>query len=113
MATRQKRYGDRCHRSTRQCAVLYTDRWSAYPTVLPSQRHCPVDKDSGFTSYIERFNCTLRQRVSRLVRESLSFSKQLDNHIAAIWSFVHDYNAKLRRKLSIASYSTSIFSSLS
>ena len=97
----------------RQCAVLYTDRWSAYPTVLPSQRHRPVDKDSGLTSYIERFNCTLRQRVSRLVRKSLSFSKKLDNHIAAIWNFVHDYNAKLRCKLSIASYSTSIFSSLS
>ncbi len=97
----------------RQCAVLYTDRWSAYPTVLPSKRHRPVDKDSGLTSYIERFNCTLRQRVSRLVRKSLSFSKKLDNHIATIWSFVHDYNAKLRCKLSIASYSTSISSSLS
>jgi len=97
----------------RQCAVLYTDRWSAYLTVLPSYRHRPVDKDSGLTSYIERFNCTLRQRLSRLVRKSLWFSKKLDNHMAAIWSFVHDYNAKLRCKLSIASYSTSVFSTLS
>jgi IS1 family transposase len=97
----------------RQCAVFYTDRWSAYPPVLPSKRHQAVDKQSGLTSYIERFNCTLRQRGSRLVRKSLSFSKKLENHIAAIWNFVHDYNATLRRKLSVASGSISISSCLS
>jgi hypothetical protein len=30
-----------------------------------------------------------------LVRKSLSFSKKLENHIAAIWRFVHHYNANL------------------
>lgn len=95
----------------RQCAVIYTDRWNAYLTAVPSTRHRPVDKDSGFTSYIERFNCTLRQRVARLVRKSLSFSKQLNNHIAAIWNFVHAYNATLSRKL--AKTSCAISSSLS
>lgn len=86
----------------RQCAVIYTDHWSAYGVVLPKQRHRSVDKDSGLTSYIERFNCTLRQRVSRLVRKCLSFSKKLENHIAAIWNFVHHYNATRRRKLGLA-----------
>lgn len=86
----------------RQCAVIYTDHWNAYGAVLPSKRHQSVDKDSGFTSYIERFNCTLRQRVSRLVRKCLSFSKKLENHIAAIWNFVHHYNATRRRKLGLA-----------
>lgn len=86
----------------RQCAVIYTDHWSAYRVVLPRHRHRSVDKDSGLTSYIERFNCTLRQRVSRLVRKSLSFSKKLDNHIAAIWNFVHHYNANRRRQLRLA-----------
>ena len=52
----------------RQCAVIYTDAWEAYQAVLPSQRHRVVSKDSSKTSYIERFNCTLRQRVSRFVR---------------------------------------------
>ncbi|WP_293369422.1 IS1 family transposase [Microcoleus sp. CAWBG556] len=80
----------------RQCAVIYTDHWSAYDSVLPSKRHQSVDKDSGLTSYIERFNCTIRQRVSRLVRKSLGFSKKLENHIAAIWRFVHHYNANLQ-----------------
>jgi insertion element IS1 protein InsB len=81
----------------RQCAICYTDFWESYEGVLPSTRHKPVGKDSGKTSYIERFNNTLRQRVGRLVRKTLSFSKMLDNHIGAIWYFVHHYNAQLRR----------------
>jgi len=77
----------------RQCAVCYTDFWAAYAQVIPRQRHQAVGKESGKTSYIERFNCTLRQRVGRLVRKTLSFSKKLDNHIGAIWYFIHHYNA--------------------
>jgi insertion element IS1 protein InsB len=76
----------------RQCAVCYTDCWISYPVAIPSKRHQAVDKGSGLTSYIERFNNTLRQRVSRLVRRTLSFSKKLDNHINAIWNFIHHYN---------------------
>lgn len=79
----------------RQCAVIYTDAWDAYPVVLPSKRHRVVSKDSGKTSYIERFNCTLRQRVSRFVRRSLAFSKSLDNHISLLWNFIHHYNKSL------------------
>ncbi len=54
-----------------------------------------VGKETGLTSYIERFNGTLRQRVSRLVRKTLSFSKKLENHISAIWYFIHHHNASL------------------
>ncbi len=79
----------------RQCAVAYTDFWAAYAAVFPSKRHQAVGKETGLTSYIERFNNTLRQRVSRLVRKTLSFSKSLENHIGAIWYFVHHYNASL------------------
>ena len=35
------------------------------------------------TNYIERFNNTVRQRVSRPVRKALSFSKIITNHIGA------------------------------
>ena len=58
----------------RQCAVCYTDFWSAYEQVLPQNRHRAVAKESGKTNRIERFNLTLRQRISRLVRKTLSFS---------------------------------------
>ncbi len=89
-----RRAGD--SESSGQCAIFYTDFWSADEQILPSKRHKAVGKDSGKTSYIERFNNTLRQRVGRLVRKTLSFSKILDNHIGAIWYFVHHYNANLR-----------------
>ncbi len=82
----------------RQCAVIYTDYWESYACVLPSKRHRAVGKESGLTNYIERLNCTLRQRVSRLVRKALSFSKKQENHEAAIWNFIHHYNQKLRLK---------------
>ena len=45
----------------RQCAVCYTDFWSAYEQVLPQNRHRAVGKESGKTNRIERFNLTLRQ----------------------------------------------------
>ncbi len=78
-----------------QCAVAYTDFWAAYETVFPQQPHQAVGKETGRTSYIERFNNTLRQRVSRLVGKTLSFSKSLENHLGAIWHFVYYYNASL------------------
>ncbi len=67
--------------------------------MIPSQRHVAVGKDSGLTSYIERLNNTLRQRISCLGRKTLSFSKTLENHIGAIWMFIHDYNRLVREKL--------------
>ena len=79
----------------RQCAVCYSDFWEAYATVFPTKRHQAVGKESGQTNHIERFNGTLRQRISRLVRKTLSFSKKLENHIGAIWYFIHHYNASL------------------
>ena len=80
----------------RQCALVYTDYWEAYQGVVPSQRHHAVGKETGKTSYIERFNNTVRQRVGRLVRKTLSFSKKLENHIGAIWYFIHHYNSLIR-----------------
>jgi len=79
----------------RQCAVAYTDFWSAYQAVLPAKRHRPVGKESGKPNHIERFYCTRRQHISGLVRKTLSFSKRLENHIGAIWYFIHHYNQSL------------------
>ena len=96
--------GDRSRRSAkklwlsipavyRQCAVCYTDFWEAYSQVLPSKRHKAVGKETGKTNYVERVNNTFRQRIGRLVRKTLSFSKKLKNHIGAVWYFIHHYNA--------------------
>jgi len=79
----------------RQCAVAYTDFWVSYKKVIPSKRHVASGKDAGQTNHIERLNNTFRQRLSRLVRMSLSFSKKLENHIGSVWYFIHHYNAEL------------------
>ena len=73
-------------------ATCHTDLWAAYQTVVFGNRHHRHGKG---TQHIERFNCTLRQRVGRLVRKTLSFSKKLENHTAAIWLFIHHYNKSL------------------
>ena len=79
----------------RQCAVCYSDFWQAYKSVIPECRHRPVGKESGQTNHIERTNCTLRQRISRLVRKTLSFSRKKENHIRAIRYFIWNYNLSL------------------
>ena len=88
----------------RQCAVCYTDLWSAYEQVLPQNRHRAVGEENGKANRIERLNLTLRQRISRLVRKTLSFSKKIENHIGAIWNFIHYYNAEIAPKLAITTY---------
>jgi insertion element IS1 protein InsB len=75
-----------------QQAIFYTDCYEAYKSVIPSAQHRAITKLARKTNHIERFNCTLRQRVSRLVRATLSFSKNLANHIGAIKYFICDYN---------------------
>ena len=45
--------------------VAYTDFWQSYKTVIPSERHQAVGKQTGQTNHIERLNNTFKQRVSR------------------------------------------------
>jgi IS1 family transposase len=60
--------------------------------VIPAERHKAITKQARNTSHNERFNNTLRQRLSRLVRDTLSFSKKVENHIGAIKFFICHYN---------------------
>lgn len=79
----------------RQKATFHTDDWRAYKQIIPAHQHrfSPEKKD---TNHVERFFCTLRQRCSRLVRLSLSFSKKLDRHIKSIKFVVTNYNLSLQ-----------------
>ena len=79
----------------RQRAVISTDHWEAYTKVLPAKRHRPVGKASGQTNSIERFNNTLRQWCSGLVRKTLSFSRDVRLHEKRVRLFIKDYNASL------------------
>ena len=80
------------------CALVLTDRWEAYGLAIPAAQHTACGKQSGQISLIERFNCTLRQRVSRLVRKSLSFSKSDWFHAQAVKYFISHYNLECRNR---------------
>src|SRR5205823_13847387 len=73
-------------------ATFSTDCYEAGKGVIPSVQHRAVTKLARKTNHVERFNCTLRQRVSRLVRATVSFSKKLANHIGSIKYSICDYN---------------------
>ena len=76
----------------REQATFHTDQYEVYKGVIPAEQHRAITKKARKTNHIERFNNTLRQRVSRLVRDPLSFSKKLVNHIGAIKYFICHYN---------------------
>jgi len=92
-----RRLWQRIPAAYRERATFYSDDWEAYKGVIPPARHVVCGKESGLTSGVERFNCTLRQRVSRLVRKTLSFSKKIENHIGAIKYFICHYNREVIR----------------
>jgi insertion element IS1 protein InsB len=79
-------------RAYRQHATFYTDQYVVYTGVIPATQHRAISKLARKTNHLERFNNTLRQRVSRLVREALSFSKKLAHHVGAIKLFICHYN---------------------
>jgi IS1 family transposase len=73
-------------------AHCYTDFWEAYKQVIPEAQHTACGKDSGETAHVERWNNTLRQRLGRFVRKSLSFSKSWLMHEGCLRLFLHRYN---------------------
>jgi len=73
----------------------YTDFWEAYRTVIPAEQHTPCGKDRGLTAHVERWNNTLRQRLARFVRKTLSFSKSDRMHEICLRLFLHRYNLSL------------------
>lgn len=70
----------------------FTDFWKAYQAVIPEDQHSAVGKDTGETAHVERWNNTLRQRLARFVRKTLSFSKSWSMHQACLDLFLHRYN---------------------
>ena len=94
--------GDRSQESWRQLweripgeyrqGQCYSDFWAAYRAVLPDQQHRACGKESGQTAHVERWNNTLRQRIGRFVRKTLSFSKCVKMHEYALLLFLHRYN---------------------
>jgi len=78
--------------------TCYTDFWQAYAAVIPDDQHEAVGKETGETAHIERFNNTIRQRLARFVRRTLSFSKSQLMHNICLRLFLWRYNMDIRRK---------------
>lgn len=66
-----------------------TDLWRAYDEPLVGVKRLTR---RGETNHVERLNCTLRQRLGRLVRKSLSFSKSDEMLEASLTLAFHRYN---------------------
>jgi IS1 family transposase len=75
--------------------IAESDFWEAYQLVIPSQQHTAAGKERGLTAHVERWNNTLRQRLGRFVRKSLSLSKSDLMHDICLRLFLHDYNHSL------------------
>jgi IS1 family transposase len=68
---------------------------------MPAEQQRAIPKKARQTNHIERFNNTLRQRVSRLVRETLSFAKKLVHHLGAITYVICPYHLTRRVALPV------------
>ncbi len=69
-----------------------SDFWLAYDEVFPRRTHRLCGKGAGETYHVERWNCTLHQRLGRFVRKTLSFSKCNRMHELALRLFIHHHN---------------------
>src|SRR5437868_14874074 len=70
----------------------FTDFLKVYTSVIPEEQHTAVGKETGETAHVERWNNTLRQRLARFVRMTLSFSKSVIMHEACLFLFLLRYN---------------------
>merc|ERR1712135_90270 len=89
-----KRLYDSIPESYKQ-AHTFSDFWKAYAAVFPAEKHTSVGKETGLTNHMERWNNTLRQRVGRVVRKTLSFSKVWWWHEKVIYWFIILYNTAI------------------
>jgi insertion element IS1 protein InsB len=55
-----------------QPSIIYTDRLNIYPTIIPPPLH---RKSAHRINHIERMNLTLRNRLKRLSRKTICYSK--------------------------------------
>ena len=76
-------------------STTFSDFWPAYEKVIQTGKHTSVDKNTGETAHVERWNNTIRQRIARYVRKTLSFSKCEINHFWFTHWFIVEYNISL------------------
>jgi len=79
-------------------AIVFSDYWSAYRAVIPSEQQRPVGKETEETAHIERWNNTLRQQLACF--ENSSYTDIIPNYcrLLARYHFKnHHYQSVLFR----------------
>jgi IS1 family transposase len=59
---------------SREHAMFPMDHYDAYQGVIPAERHRAITQNARKTNHSERFHHTWWQRLSRVLRDTLSFS---------------------------------------
>jgi insertion element IS1 protein InsB len=67
-----------------------------YQEAIPEEQHEATGKEEGETCHVERWINTLRQRLSRFLRKTLSFSKPRQMYHCCLKLFIHTYNLDRR-----------------
>jgi insertion element IS1 protein InsB len=75
----------------RSCPT-YSDGLESYQAAFTGHPHHSGGKEEGQTNHMERWNNTLRQRIGRYVRKTLSFSKLPDRHAVVVKVWIATYN---------------------
>lgn len=70
----------------------FSDYWKSYAILKAKRNHQQVGKNSGQTNHIERYWASVRARITRYVRKSLSFSRSLRYHHLVTKLFIVNYN---------------------
>lgn len=70
----------------------FSDYWEAYVEVITTELNRMIGKKSGQSCHLERWNNTLRIRICRFIRKTLSFSKSDTTHELYLHLFIHNYN---------------------
>jgi IS1 family transposase len=81
-----------------QACYSFSDLWAAYK-MIDSNKHSMGGKETGNASRLERWNNTIRQRLARYVRKTLSFSKKDKFHHLITKIFIWFYNMELKEQL--------------
>ncbi|WP_170106892.1 IS1 family transposase [Agitococcus lubricus] len=84
--------------SAKNIRVTCSDYWSSYAEVFDPDTHQSVGKHTGLTNHVEGFNATARHGLGRLTRQTLSFSKNKENHEAVLHAFILQYNQEMMQK---------------
>jgi len=77
---------------------FFSDFLKIYRYVFPEKQLTQVGKQTGLTNRVERWNNTLRQRLGRFTRKTLSYSKENSMHEKCLKLFIWNYNMNIKRQ---------------